>query len=384
MLSGDTVRQETVVKRLCKGIFLCLALMPAWCLAMSVVFINPGKKDEIFWLTAARSMGAAAGDLGIQLEVIYAERNHLNALRFARQLAERPRHQRPDYLILSNDYGVGPEVLRLLEGTGIRTFFAYSGITDPRDRQKVQAPRKVYKNWIGVLEPNSEEAGYLTASAMIAKARAQGLAGSDHKLHMIAIAGDRSTTTSLKRNQGMLRAVTEQSDVVLEQQVYGEWNRAKAREQSDWLYQRYPQVRVVWAGNDLMAFGAMESWAERGGKPGSDAVFSGINTSEEAMTKLRTGSLAALAGGHFIAGAYALVMLYDYHNGHDFADEGLELERSMFILFSADDAKRFQSQYGDLDFHKVDFRRFSKVLNPAVRQYQFSFRQILSPGRGRT
>ncbi|WP_339936248.1 substrate-binding domain-containing protein, partial [Undibacterium luofuense] len=212
----------------------------------------------------------------------------------------------------------------------------------------------------------------------------QGLAGSDHKLHMIAIAGDRSTTTSLKRNQGMLRAVSEQSDVVLEQQVYGEWNRAKAREQSDWLYQRYPQVRVVWAGNDLMAFGAMESWAERGGKPGSDAVFSGINTSEEAMTKLRTGSLAALAGGHFIAGAYALVMLYDYHNGHDFADEGLELERSMFILFSADDAKRFQSQYGDLDFHKVDFRRFSKVLNPAVRQYQFSFRQILSPGRGRT
>jgi ABC-type sugar transport system substrate-binding protein len=138
-----------------------------------------------------------------------------------------------------------------------------------------------------VLEPNSEEAGYLTASVLISKARAQGLFGSDHKLHMIAIAGDRSTTTSLKRNQGMLRAVTEQNDVVLEQQVYGEWNRAKAREQSEWLYQRYPQVRLVWAGNDLMAFGAMESWAERGGKPGGDALFSGINTSEEAMTKLR-------------------------------------------------------------------------------------------------
>ena len=107
------------MKRLCKGIFLCLALMPAWCLAMSVVFINPGKKDEIFWLTAARSMEAAASDLGIQLEVIYAERNHLNALRFARQLAERPRHQRPDYLILSNDYGVGPEVLRLLTSQGM-------------------------------------------------------------------------------------------------------------------------------------------------------------------------------------------------------------------------------------------------------------------------
>jgi hypothetical protein len=88
---------------------------------------QPRKKDEIFWLTAARSMEAAASDLGIRLEVIYAERNHLNALLFARQLAERPRDQRPDYLILSNDYGVGPEVLRLLEGTGIRTFLPTAG-----------------------------------------------------------------------------------------------------------------------------------------------------------------------------------------------------------------------------------------------------------------
>ena len=101
--TGNKAERETVVKRVCKVIFICLALMPAWCLAMSVVFINPGKKDEIFWLTAARSMEAAASDLGIRLEVIYAERNHLNALLFARQLAERPRGQRPDYLILSND-----------------------------------------------------------------------------------------------------------------------------------------------------------------------------------------------------------------------------------------------------------------------------------------
>jgi uncharacterized protein YigA (DUF484 family) len=153
----------------------------------------------------------------------------------------------------------------------------------------------------------------------------------------------------------MLRAVTEQNDVVLEQQVYGEWNRAKAREQSEWLYQRYPQVRLVWAGNDLMAFGAMESWAERGGKPGGDALFQRHQYLGRSNDQTPTGSLAALAGGHFIAGAYALVMLYDYHNGHDFADEGMELERSMFVLFSADDAKRFQSHYGDLTFTKWIF-----------------------------
>lgn len=52
---------------------------------------------------------------------------------------------------------------------------------------------------------------------------------------------------------------------------------------------------------------------------------------------IQSGRLEALAGGHFIAGAWSLVMLYDYEHSHDFAkDEGLELEYSMFTLvFSA-------------------------------------------------
>jgi hypothetical protein len=66
----------------------------------------------------------------------------------------------------------------------------------------------------------------------------------------------------------MRRAVNEAGDVVLDQEVYGAWNREKAAEQSEWLFQRHPQARLVWAGNDLMAFGAMQVWEKRGGKPG--------------------------------------------------------------------------------------------------------------------
>ena len=47
------------------------------------------------------------------------------------------------------------------------------------------------------------------------------------------------------------------------------------------------------------------------------------------MVALRSGRLAALAGGHFMSGAWVLVMLYDYHHGHDFADESLQLVRPM-------------------------------------------------------
>jgi ABC-type sugar transport system substrate-binding protein len=64
--------------------------------------------------------------------------------------------------------------------------------------------------------------------------------GADGRLHMLAIAGDRSTPASLKRNEGMRRAVAEAKDVVVDQEVYAEWSRAKAQEQSEWLFSATP------------------------------------------------------------------------------------------------------------------------------------------------
>ncbi|MFZ6875573.1 ABC transporter substrate-binding protein [Undibacterium sp. Di27W] len=362
-----------------------LSLLLSWCLlapatlmAMTVTFLNPGKSDEVYWVTASNCMMTAARNLGVQLEVIYAERDHLKTLELARQIAARPLNARPDYVILSNDYAVGAEALRILDGAHIKTFFSYSSFSDAGEREKVGAPRQLYKGWLGGLEPRAEDAGYLTASALIQRGRAEKLTGADGKLHMLAIAGDRSTTTSYKRNEGMRKAVAEDKNVILDQVIYGDWNRAKAQEQSAWLYQRYPHTRLIWTGNDLMAFGAMESWRARGGKPGRDAFFSAINTSAEAFTALESGSLSALAGGHFIAGAFSLVMLYDYHHGKDFIDEGLELDRSMFILFTPEESRRFQSLFGAQNFDKLDFRKFSKVLHPAIKKYDFSFRQLLN------
>ena len=345
--------------------------------AMTVAFLNPGKSDEVYWLTAVRAMEAATRSLNLQLEVFYAERDHPRQIAFARQLAERPQAQRPDYVIMSNDFGIGQELLRILDGAGIKTFFAFSSIDDEREQALIGGPREKYKGWLGSLEPQADDAGYLTATTLIATARKARVQAPDGRLHMLAIAGDRSTPSSILRNEGMRRAVAEAHDVVLDQEIYAAWNRDKAAEQSAVLFERYPQARLVWAGNDLMAFGAMQSWERRGGRPGTDAFFSGVNTSKEAMEAIESGRLAALAGGHFMAGAWAVVMLYDYDHRHDFVDEGLNLKQPMFMLFTPADAARFQTRFGDLNFDGVDFRRFSKVLDPKLKHYDFNFRQLM-------
>lgn len=357
-------------------LYCCLFTALPAC-AFSVTFINPGKSDEVYWLTASRAMEAAASDLDIRLNVLYSERQHPRSVALARQIIALPPAQRPDYVIFSNDYATGPELLRLFNSAGIKSFMAFSAREKPVDHAGIGTPRQQYPLWLGSLEPRAEDAGYLTAKALIARGRAAHLARSGGKLQLLAISGDRSTPSSLARSEGMHRAVAEAGDVQLLQEVYASWEQARAAEQGRWLYLRYPQAHLVWAGNDLMAFGAMDAWRAQGGTPGKNGFFSGINTSEQALAALGDGTLSALAGGHFIAGAWALVLLYDYHHGRDFADEGLELARPMFTLFDTRSAARFNQRYHDLDFSRVDFRRYSKVLNPQLSRYNFDFKQLL-------
>lgn len=345
-------------------------------LALSVVFINPGKSNEAYWVAAADSMRAAAQSLAMDLDVRFAERDYPRQIEIAREIIARPKSKRPDYAIITNEHGMGAKLLDVFSGTGIRCFFAFSPPV-AAERGVLGGPREKYSHWIGSLQPHAADAGYLTAKALIAKGRNAKAQAADGKLHFLAIAGDRSTTVSIDRNEGMQRAVSESADVVLDQMVYADWNREKATDQADVLWERYPAARLVWAGSDQMAFGAMKSWEKRGGHPGTDAWFSGVNTSVEAMEAVKSGRLTALAGGHFIVGAWALVMIYDYANGRDFADEGLELDRPMFILFDVHSAERFLSKFGQGDYSSISIRKYSKVLNPEIKRYNFSFDQLI-------
>ncbi len=348
-----------------------LAAATAW--PQSIVFINPGKADEIYWSTATRGMQAAARDLGMQLEVLYAERDHTRPIEFARQIAARPK--RPDFAIVSNEKATGAEMVKVLDAAGVKTLFAFSAIPSS-DRVVTGGPREKYTHWLGSIEPHAEDAGYLTAKALIARARQANARAPDGKIHVLAIAGDRATTSSVRRNEGMTRAFAEAGDAVVDQTIYADWKRDKAAEQAEWLFARYPNASVVWAGNDLMAFGAMDALEKRGGTPGKTAFFSGVNTSKEGMDSLRSGRLTALAGGHFICGAWAVVMIYDYAHGRDFKDEGLDIDRPMFTLFDPATAEIFQERYSE-NFDRVDFRLYSKVLNPKLKRYNFDFGQFL-------
>ena len=353
----------------------CIAvsgLVAASAQAQTVSFINPGHADEAYWRSASQAMEAAARSLGMKLEVLYAERQPERTLALSRELAARPREQRPDYVILSNDKGVLVECAQNLAAARIKSFAAFSGLL-PQELKR-WSPRSGLPLLMGSLEPRAQDAGYLSAKALIEQGLARQMHGADGRLHLLAIAGDRSTPSSIQRNQGLRQALAEHPKVELDAQAFADWRRDLARERMQGLLQRGHAPQLVWAGSDLMAFGAMEAAETRGLMPGRDLLFSAINTSDEAMQSVIAGRLSALAGGHFLTGAFAMVLLHDLYRGRDFADEGLVLERPMFMRFDSAAAQRFLARPS---LTELDFRRFSKLHNPRLRRYNFGPQGLL-------
>ncbi len=333
----------------------------------SVVFLNPGFSDEPFWVGYSDFMQAAADDLGMQLEVIYGERNPPQLLEKARSVLARDKQ--PDYLIFVNEMYTAPELLRLFADSPIKLFSLHSTLT-PEQQQIIGGSRGQYRNWIGSLIPNDEQAGYWMAKALIAKLK--GKPGS-----LLAFAGVRLTPSSSLREDGLHRALREHPEIKLQQMLQGEWKRQRAYEQAQLMLPRHPEVQLVWSANDEMAFGVMQAAEELGRQPGKDIYLSALNNSDEVLQARIDGKLCVLVGGHFTLGGWAMVMLHDYHAGLDFAARGgKDRVDQLFSLLDAKQAAYLKKRL-KVPGYGLNFRQFSAVYHPQIKDYGFSIKPLL-------
>ena len=346
---------------------------------IKVTFINPGISDMnnptgTFWLSVSAFMQAAADGLNMDLEILYAERNHVLMQRQAEEVAKRA--VRPDYLIAVNEKLSAGKMIEVADKAGMKTFMINNVFVGDQ-AQEYGAPREKYKNWIGSLIPDNRFAGYQIAKIISERALQSGLKGKDGKIHLVAIAGDHATQASVERVEGLEKAVLENPLILLEQIFYAEWSKDTAFQQTVGFLKRYPETSAIWAANDPMALGTIEGVRVMGKTPGKDVLVGGLNWDPPAVDKIKDGSLTTSLGGHFMTGGWALVMLYDYHHGKDFAEEGTQFQRQIFGALDKSNIMVFQAKLGDRKWGEIDFTKFSKVLNPDVKKYDFSLDAIL-------
>ncbi|QHC96235.1 LacI family transcriptional regulator [Pseudomonas sp. R84] len=335
--------------------------------AESVLFLNPGSTQEAFWVSYSQFMQAAAEDLGIDLQILYSQRQPELTLAQARLALQGP--NRPEYLIFVNEQYVAPQILRLAENSGVKLFMVNAALTP--DQQALVGERA---DRIGSLVPNDEEGGYLMMKELI---RLHSSAANAEPIEVLAFSGLKVTPSAQLRERGMQRALAEHPQTRLRQLVYSGWTQERAYEQARQLFARYPKVSLVWSANDEMAFGAMRAYAETGKVPGKDALFSAINTSPAALQALVDGRLSALVGGHFTLGGWALVELHDVEQGVDLNRYGGR-DRQIPLLPLIDKAHARQMlAMGASPDYGVNFRKLSAKGQPESYRYPFTLQTLM-------
>ena len=344
---------------------LALAAAPAFAAPgerFAVTFVSVG--GSVFWDTFHAVAKAAAGRLDVDLEILDAKGDHLKMLDLAREVAARP--VKPAYALVNGEKNIGGRLLEAMAAGGIPTLLVMN-LLDAAEQKRLGPPRQRLPTFLGTLKPDNEGAGFALGQRLAeeAKARFPG------QVELLAISGAKATPAASERDQGLRRALAGSPNLRLTQLVHSAWTREKAARQLTGLLRRWPATKAIWAANDPMALGACDALRARGAAPGRDALVVGLNWLGDALRLVKSGELVASAGGHFLGGAWALVLLRDHHDGLDFASEGLELQFPMGLV-DEKNAAAVLSVLGDPQWNRVDFGSFSKARTPGLQRYQFT------------
>lgn len=331
---------------------------------LSVILLNPGEsggeKTGAFWEMMSRYMTAAADDFSIDLDIRYAERDYFLMVEQAEAVALEASH--PDYIILVNEKSNDIKLMQALEEVSSKIVFMHNG-PDTRSRSILGNEREKYKNWIGTFLTDNRKGGFLLMEELYRI--------SPKPVYLGAVSGDKNTPVSSIRINGMLDFISLNKDIHLHQIIYADWSYKAGEKIGRGLTGRYPQLTTFWAANDAMALGAVEGFSASG----KQIITGGQGGFYDALDAIEKGELQASLGGHTLLGAYLLVMLYDYHQGIDFAVPESIVELDNLFILTDENISDFKKVVENPEI--IDFSLLSRSSNPDLEEYDFSFSNIL-------
>jgi ABC-type sugar transport system substrate-binding protein len=353
---------------------------PAAAGKMRVAFINALAPNNPLSRSVTDIMDAAARDLGIDLVQYTAAYWPEEKLELVRQVLDGP--VKPDYLIISLHHRFDIRVLELAEQAHVPVFAILSSLT-PEDKARLGGPRQRFKSWLGEMVTDDETAGAWLALLLRNAAHTVLPAPPVSGRGLVALEG-RGSVNPVMRSKGLRQALGEMGDVDFLQGVrIILWDPESAQRKMALLLRRYPDLQMVWAANDALALEALRALEAAGRHPGRDVMVGGMGWTPRALQAIRDGKLVTSLGGYLLEGAWALVLLYDYHYGKDFASEQLSW-RAELLPITRDNVDEYFDLFGEPAWEEIDFRAFSKVAYPALKRYDFSVQALLEQRRGRS
>jgi ABC-type sugar transport system substrate-binding protein len=271
----------------------------------------------------------------------------------------------PDYIVIVNEKLTAQQMLHTLSRSPAKVLLIHNDLPDV-ERSETGNERGAIANWIGTITADGSNGSCRLMNYLC------WLIG-ERPARVIAITGDPTTPISGERAQGIATALARRPEGRIEQAVYGDWSFADGKEKARVLLSRFPDANIIWGANDTMTLGALAAVREQG----ASIIVGGVGALPEAVATVINGELAAIVAGDQFIGACAMVVLYDYHHGVDFAvPGGPRLKPDFLTVLYGENASR----YYEIAFNRraaPDFSRFSRYLRRASG-YNFDLQYLLS------
>lgn len=335
---------------------------------IKVAFFIPHSLNP-FWASASRVMRAACNDFNIELTTFHARGRRGLMIRQFRKAVKNP--DQFDVLIFQSFKKSGEDLIKIGNAAKVKMFLFNAGV----DYNEMGKPREIYKHWIGEMMPNDEEAGYVLANYLADEALRIGVTGQNGKVNMVSFSGILSEGAAIERIKGLKRAIAGRNDVNLLRTIQADWSKKTAMRKFPLAFRKFPETNIVWAANDSMGLGVIESSKKLNLKPGKNLLVGGVDWSPKALNAVKSGEMSISIGGHVLEAAWVIVLIYDYLNGIDFAEESVMMKSPMTSLPN-DKIDLFIDIIETNKREQIDFRAFSKKFNPNLKKYDFRLKNI--------
>ncbi|HEX5534474.1 MAG TPA: substrate-binding domain-containing protein [Actinomycetales bacterium] len=237
---------------------------------------------------------------------------------------------------------VGPALLRVAEAADIPMVFA--------ERNPGLKPEDYDgKSYVGYVGANGRQ-GAADAAEQLYEAGAR---------RVVAMAGKKGSSVADERVGGLMEFAEKHLDFEVMQVQYDAELQAEGLKIAENYLSAYPGpgFDAVWCYNDEGALGTAQALKQAG--VADKVQVTGFDGTEEATAAIINGEMLATAGGQFIDGGLALIMLYDAIHGHKPKDPYVEMP---LLLIEPSNAEAYKEQFVD-SLPQYDIKQLSQVFN---------------------
>lgn len=337
--------------------------------AVEVLFVSPSLPEDPFFSKVELYARIAAENLNIKVESIYGGGHRIYQ---HQELNRKLQVSTPDYLVLQVYSGSGEPLFDLLSQYPDMRVITLERLLLAEESQAIGRPGEKHRNWIGEIYFDNQQASEKLSRHLLQVCQQQ---AENDRNGVVGLNGFHGYEAD-SREAGLQQAITAQSAFRLNQVVNAKWQRDLAQKQTLTLMQRYPDTSVFWSASDWMALGVADALTHEGFS--QKFCIGGFDWLPDMLHAIRKKKVDASIGGHFLMGAWAMVMISDHlkvsqHAGKDYNLGSVNVEMGLATHENADTvAQLLQPAF----WKNVDFMRFSRK-QQHNDTYDFSLRRLM-------